>query len=136
MKKYLLWFGLVIIGLGCQKNEDVVANPLDIDILGNWTWVKSSGGIMGRTDTPASSKFAQKYVFGKDLSYDLQRDGLSIDKGTYKLQHIFESPSGKLTQKITFSRTNEGFVYTLKNDTLRIDEGCCDRFVHTYTRLK
>ncbi len=128
---------VLFAGLFACKTDDVVPeNPLDTAIVGNWNWVKSSGGIQGTTLTPTSTKYSLSYVFTKSNTYQQTKNGALLQEGGYKLQHIFESPSGKLTQKITFLNLNETFVYTLKNDTLRIDEGCCDRFLHIYTKVK
>ena len=62
MKKlsFLLVFA-ALFAFSCSK-EEVVATQANSSLAGEWRWVSSTGGIAGKTYTPASEGYERKLV--------------------------------------------------------------------------
>ena len=62
LKKYIL---LILVGFSiwsCSVNDEKTTG----EIIGNWNWIGSSGGIAGTTETPESTGDKRKLEISKD----------------------------------------------------------------------
>ncbi len=128
MKKIIIICALILCS-GCSINDDLDVHE---QLEGEWTWVESTGGIDGRTDTPEntgnsiyieiSSTTVKKYVNGileSELNYEIQF-GASIITNYETYLIIYEDG---VKQSIGFS----------ENNLILFDE-CIDCFRNEYIK--
>ena len=72
-----IWTLLLILGAVSKTfSQDVsVPNPGLEKLLGTWVWVKSTGGMAGKTTTPKITGHTQSIEFTKDGVEKIFRDG-------------------------------------------------------------
>ena len=64
MKNLILTFCIsTILILSCDQNDDI---SQELQLIGTWNWVESSGGIDGRTETPISTGNTMKIEFSSN----------------------------------------------------------------------
>lgn len=126
-------FALIIMGsFSCTKNLVSVTNN---NIAGTWLLKQYSGGLAGGIYTPTDNI---TITFEKSGEYSSSFNDTISDYGTYK---ITEDTSGYYYEKTILNlTTNSGnqMIYGMQsgNDSLFLDEGCCDRFSYTYIKQK
>ena len=116
MKKYILLFLIGITLVSCSNDDDTTDIPTSTKIIGNWSWISSSGGIDGSILTPTSTGYTQrleitsdviKYYFNNELdtqaSYTIELRESSIYNETremiitnFEFRNIVEFRDGKL----------------------------------------
>lgn len=128
MKRTLFIFFLSLTVINCSNDDDSIQYKL----IGDWNWIKSSGGIDDRVDTPLSTgnsitlkisnNSVKKYVNGNlesELNYSIQIGESSIIEGQHEM--IFYDND--------FSQT----IVLSKNHLILYDE-CNDCFKNEYER--
>ena len=90
MKKIMLIAIAVLSMMACKKNTvtpDVTVPASNKEFVGEWTWVRSSGGITGAVTTPEN---------GTQLTYTFTDNTLSVDENGQKLgKTTFTTYKGK-----------------------------------------
>ena len=128
-KKYLFLLLLIVCGFGCSDHEDPINQK---NISGNWIWVKSTGGIDGRTETPETT--------GKVIRLEISKHSVRYfvnNELTEERSYIF-----KTQQSILFGKPMEMILYENgssqiiegKQDELLLTEDCFDCFQHDFIR--
>ena len=118
-----------------------------LPIHGTWTWVQSEGGKTGQARTPETEAYTLTATFAADGRFRFDRQDSLMTAGTYtfasakeetSLTYQFaERPSGPSI--ISWATTDSTITHTLtfpEPDRLVLDEGCCDRYRHTFTRTR
>ena len=129
MKKIFICLLIAGILSSCSEKTEVLDS---IDLIGEWTWVKSTGGVTGDTETPESSgkqmtieiteENYRKYVNGsleQELSYFLIQ-GQSIWSPMPMNMFVFEDESKQSIE--------------LDGDKLILYDECYDCYSHEYVR--
>ncbi len=129
MKNLFLLFTFIGIFLSCSKE---VKTQVNVEIIGKWIWVETSGGFAGTITTPKSTgnritiEFTKtsyiKYINGKldaEMSYIIE-PGNSIRK------------EGK-TDLIIYENEKKQSI-ELKGDKLILFDECFDCFQNEYIR--
>lgn len=129
MKKYCYIILSFIILSGCTRKK---VNTEESEIIGNWNWVESFGGIAGILETPEStgntiqldisSNTIKKYVNGvleSSLSYSIETGDSGILGGTQEMI-IYENDF------------RQSFILT--GNTLLLYDECDDCFQHEYEK--
>ena len=80
MKKIFLLLVLVL-AISCERQDE---NSAKESLIGNWEWISSTGGIDGRTETPASTGKQVKIVITKD-SVKVYENRVLKQKNSYKI---------------------------------------------------
>jgi len=134
MKKILLLLVLIIMN-SCSNNDAV--NSTKKSLQGKWSWVSSSGGFAGTTETPKSTNQVI-YIEFSGSSYKKYIDG--------KL--AFDYPFEIKTQKSIFGGERPMIVSTdpaksfvamsfeFEDNKLHLNEECYDCFGSGYVRIK
>lgn len=84
MKNLILLLSLISSLSFCSKN---VESQIKIELIGKWSWVESSGGIMGKTLNPSTTGNQITIEFTTDKFIQYTNDSLelemsyTIDKG-------------------------------------------------------
>ncbi len=124
-----LFFSLTCLIWGCSNDNSDIG--LD-SIVGNWVWVRSSGGIAGTTETPEST--------GKNVRLEITNDstrtfvnGNLVSSQKYTLETreslLFKAPR---TMKVS----EEGFrtIVEFDNGNLILIGDCFDCMSSVYKR--
>ena len=65
MKKILLFLILIaILGINCSRDND--EEEINSAIIGEWNWIKSTGGFAGGTYTPESTGENRMLIISSD----------------------------------------------------------------------
>jgi hypothetical protein len=149
----ILLFGLVIYS--CKKEK--VFNPepqIEYSIIGEWIWKLSCGGFGGDCFTPENTGNTLSITFTQDDSVIIVANSDTVIEANYLVR------KGKGENYITSDEkdiiyincdtaftTQEGyflvapenlnrFVIISLNDTLSLQDDCCDCYGHIFTRKK
>lgn len=135
----ILSFLLSIIQCGKPTNPQIIENN---QLIGQWQWISSIGGIGGWTRTPATEGHEIILAFESDSTFLRTTidttGGIIISyilSGSYHItyEQIWNvNDSGDVIYMSGLLRS----VFELANDTLFLTEICYDCFGHTYVRIK
>jgi hypothetical protein len=116
------------------------SDPLVAKLIGSWTFVQACGGIAGQCrDTDPNEP--TRYVFRNDDSVEAYRGSQRIYVQNYA---VVPGPDSRTDDHppalmIGFGPAVDPRPLWLrfdKDDTLLLDEGCCDRFAFEYARVR
>ena len=129
MKKLLF---LLIVGFtSCSKEEVTVKSN---ELVGEWKWVKKTGGIAGVNETPnKGDTFVLK--LNSDNTYSYITNGSETSKGQYTLDKEESMLYNKETPVIVFDE-NGKLMYELQGNVLYLAEDYYDGFNYEYVRIK
>ena len=124
MKKLI--FFLIVVLIDCCKQKEVVSPADPPSLTGKWVWVKRVGGFSGGTsfNTPLNTnQFIEFTASGTytDCQFTCFNATYQIVGDTLK----FRNPSGTPSDVKRFS---------FKQDTLLINDGCCDRYITSFVK--
>ncbi|WP_345948912.1 hypothetical protein ABDD95_18870 [Mucilaginibacter sp. PAMB04274] len=120
-KKFLSCALLVSLITSCKKTNDHPAT----NVLGQWQWVLSTGGVGPQIITPTSTGSSRSLSLNADSTYTFIADGTVTDAGTFSISKITNSAKSIEDELITFqpnrarSTAYNNFII-LKSDTLII----------------
>lgn len=128
-KKYLLLFLLIAITFSCSDSEDPINQK---NIYGNWIWINSTGGIDGRTETPATTGKVIRLEITKQSIKHYVNNALTGDY-PYVIKTQQSQLFGKPAEMILYENGSSQIIEG-KQDELLLTEDCFDCFSHLYTR--
>ncbi len=135
-------FALVILSYSCKK-KDAGTDSFKQQLIGDWDWVNSVGGIDGSTRTPVTdgrSKFIRFDSAGKCHSFI---DGVETEAMNFTIKPGSDKKDGEESRIITFSKKDEApndkqgysqHVMFRGKDTLILQDDCDDCFTNLYVR--
>jgi len=130
LKSIGLLFLLTII-VSCSDNDD---NSVDKNLIGTWSWVSSSGGIAGTTETPASTGKNIDLKFTRDGKYFYYTNGIISSEGTYKFSTQKSIADGTTKKSIIFSTGGEMVIAKIDNSNLELDDNNYDGIGSSYIK--
>jgi len=130
MKRIILI--LLFIGLFSSCSDDEDGHLFVAEIIGGWNWVESTGGIDGRTDTPASTG-NQIVIEFRAGSYKKYVNGELEEEMTYKLEEGESMIFGKKTVQIIYQNGWKQSIERCDSKLILHDE-CSDCFRNEYTK--
>ena len=106
------------------------------DIVGRWVWMRSEGGIVPGVRTPESTGQTGAVHFGVDGVAAFYTDGEVLWGAPYQVGIGREGTQfeGRTVVRYVQDAGDAEQGLELTGNTLLLDEGCCDRYVHTYVR--
>lgn len=134
MRTVAIIFSIVFICVfSCTKSG---VNIRKNDLAGSWKLVRITGGLAGIDSVPKENVAINFETSGK---HNTTLENAVTGEGTYTLtnagdrNYYFSSTLINL-----FADNGNQFTYgiILQNDSLFLDEGCCDQFSSTYTKQK
>ena len=131
MKK--LTFLLIVstfLAFSCIKEEALPNNSL----AGTWQWVSSTGGIAGKTYTPASEGYERSLSLAYDLKYSNLKNSIRQKSGTFE---IIKAKSIYKTELVDFIKYDDGTMSAIisqTSDELILADNNYDGFTDTYKR--
>lgn len=126
----------VVMAAGMVGCGSVGIEPDVEDIVGGWVWVQSEGGVVPEVRTPEGTGQTGAVHFGADGVVAFYTDGEVLWSAPYQVGIGGEGTQFEGRTVVRYVRdagdAEQGLELT--GPTLLLDEGCCDRFVHTYVR--
>jgi hypothetical protein len=127
--------GLVLAAsAGCAAS----ATGVEVDQLeGRWEWRSASGGIAGRTITPASEGYTMELRFDGDRA-ELLRNG-TLRTASYQLRIGRQGGSFPDQDVVVFTPPLFGWeemaIAIDEAGQLILSDGCCDGFMYAFARV-
>ncbi len=130
MKKICLILLFIVLFFSCSDNND--GQLVVSEIIGSWDWIESTGGIDGRTETPASTgnQIVLEFTAG---SYKKYLNGDLEEEMTYKLEEGESMIFGKKTVLIIYQNGWKQSIEYCDSKLILHDE-CSDCFRNEYTK--
>jgi hypothetical protein len=129
-----LGLGLVwgMMMLGCSSYG---TDPDTAAVAGSWRWLSSTGGIAGRTYTPASEGYSVTFKFEGGNVTGLRNDSVkataSVLANGSSLQY-----APPLNIFLFDPQIDKQTVRVLKGDTISLADPCCDRYDHVFIKAQ
>ena len=128
-KKYLFILLLAGILLNCSEDDDTIDEK---QVTGHWIWIKSTGGIDGRTETTASTGNTIKLEITKKSVKRYVNGDLVSDLG-YTLQTMESGLFGKPMDMIRYENGSDQVIERNQEQLIFTDD-CFDCFQHVYIK--
>lgn len=133
------WVGIGVAALaaGCASSPAAV----DLDQwTGRWEWQAATGGIAGRTLTPASEGYTMELRLTSGGDAELLRNGTVTQSATYELGLGRKGGSFEGRDVVRFTPTLFGsweeMAVTFPDAAhLTLSDGCCDGFTYSFVRI-
>ena len=130
------WGILLAAMTGCASSSSgIELNELE----GRWEWRSASGGIAGRTITPASEGYTMELRFQADGDAELYRNGALRSTATYRIGLGRQDGSFPGREVVTFTPALFGWgemaLHLEGGDRLTFSDGCCDGFSYGFVRV-
>ncbi|MEO0572634.1 MAG: hypothetical protein AAF039_13090 [Bacteroidota bacterium] len=124
---YLLLLALTL--WGCSSDDDSVAAT---NLFGEWTWVQSSGGLVGNLQTPESIGATRSLVFTTTTLQSFE-DGELLAESDYTLETLesvlFNEPREMLVTDLSVRN-----IVELDGQQLVLTGDCNDCVTSTYVK--
>jgi len=126
----------VILVLGFSSCSISGSDTNESKIVGQWEWIRSTGGIAGQVLTPDSAGVPGRHFnFNSDYTFSFFRADTLVQTGTYSLEEKDENIIIDYnTEKEDFSLNQR--VKFKGNDTLILADECYDCYINTYIRMQ
>jgi hypothetical protein len=132
---FLKGFGLLFLITIITSCSDQNTNTgVEKNLIGTWSWVSSSGGIAGTTNSPASTGKNIDLKFTSDNKYFYYTNGVISSQGTYKLSTEKSIVDGTNKSSIVFSDDGERVIDKIDNTNLYLSDNYYDGFSSSYIR--
>lgn len=112
-----------------------VVSVADDEIVGEWTWMRSTGGIAGTTRTPETEGFTGVLRFGVDGTVEWRVDGELRWSTTWVLGRAGEGSPLAGKEVVRYGAPVVGWdeqAVRIEDGKLVLTDPCCDGFVHEY----
>ena len=124
------WVAVVLLIGGCKSAS---TDPAENRLSGSYQWIRSSGGIAGRTMTPASENYSVRFTFsGNQVTIFRNDSSKATSTVTVRGDEVTYQPA------LSVFLFDQGIdVQTLRvfpGDTIALADPCCDRFEHVFVR--
>jgi len=131
--RILTFLSIALLFMSCSILSSNSHSP---QIVGQWEWVRSSGGIMGETKTPDSTGVPERHLnFNVDQSFSFYRADTLVQKGRFSLNEKGEDLI------ISYHTADNHFFMDQRltfqgNDTLILADECYDCYINMYVRAR
>ncbi|MGV3538516.1 MAG: hypothetical protein ACO1OQ_01820 [Rufibacter sp.] len=130
MSRILLLFTLLLLVSSCEEELENT-----VSLTGKWEWVRTSGGLVGSSETPASTGVSRFLVLRADSVYGLYVNQELVSSGKYGLKTRPCIHSGSVKPSIYFSAgLPEGTIEELTAQGLRLSDENHDGYGSSYRK--
>ena len=129
MKNIFLFLIFIGIFFSCSKDDDP---QISSEIMGKWTWIKSSGGIGSITETPATTGNKITIEFSSE-KYTKYINGIVNLVMTYKIETGSSIRMAENTDLIIYENEWKQSIKLSGNKLILYDE-CYDGFQNEYIK--
>lgn len=128
MKKIASVLITLLLLLSCD-NDDPAENLLN----GKWNWVSSSGGIVGKTMTPASENKTIVLEFYNSIMTKYENGNL-ISEDFFSVETRESIMGGE--RKMIITDNSEAQSFEIIDDKLYLTDECYDCYQYEYKKVK
>lgn len=134
------WMGVLTVWLAAAGCAGSPASVEPGDLAGRWEWQSSSGGIAGRTLTPATEGYSMELRLQTDGRAQLLKNGAVVGSADYQVGIGKTNGSFAGRDVVRFSPSLLGgweeMGLSFPDAThLVLADGCCDGFTYSFTRV-
>lgn len=129
MKNLIILLSLISSISFCSKN---VESQIKKELTGKWSWIESSGGIMGKTINPATTGNQITIEFTSDKFFQYTNDSLALEM-SYKIEKGKTIRSSEETFLIVYENGQKQSVEVEGNKLILYDE-CHDCYQNEYIK--
>jgi hypothetical protein len=123
IKKFILATFAFLALLSCRNDDELDIEPL----VGDWTWVSTSGGINGQiNDTPTSTGKTIILSLKDDDTYTFTTNGTVTNQGTFKLYKDVSNLDHIERTYIDFSSTGHQMIRSSDETNLYLSDDAND----------
>ena len=123
MKKFILATFTLLALLSCRNDDELDIEPL----VGDWTWVSTSGGINGQiNDNPTSTGKTIILSLKDDDTYTFTTNGTVTNQGTFKLYKDVSNLDHIERTYIDFSSTGHQMIRSSDETNLYLSDDAND----------
>lgn len=127
---------MAIAGPGCTGSS--IAGFSE-DLVGTWEWVQSEGGIFHQIRTPETEGIVREVTFLSTGIVRVEENGVLVVETTWETAVAPQGTSHAGKPIVRYGQPTIGFEEQAFSfpaaDSLVLDDGCCDAFVHTFHRI-
>jgi hypothetical protein len=118
MKKFSIYLVLIFLVYSCNTHEEI--DPINEDLIGQWRWIESCGGITGDCWSPEDDQNITM-EFKEGAKYIRKNNGFIVSETSYSVELLFT------TNEVNHYEVNTGsgtqFMFHFHNNNIRIDHG-------------
>lgn len=129
MKSLILLLSFISTFTFCSKN---VESQIMSELIGKWTWVESSGGIMGKTINPLTTGNQITIEFTSEKFIQYTNNSLELEM-SYKIEKGSSIRSTEETFLIIYENGQKQSV-TLEENRLILYDECHDCYQNEYVK--
>jgi hypothetical protein len=129
MKK-ILFLILISFLISCERNSE---NSTSENLIAKWNWIKSSGGIDGKVETPSST--------GKNIVLEFSQNKVKVfENGILKSEKNYNiqtktSIMGGQKQMLIYDPYQPDQSFLIENNKLFLSDECNDCYQSEYVKL-
>jgi hypothetical protein len=133
MKKIIFILVFASFFIGCNKSND----DFSAKLIGEWSWIKSFGGIGGFYSTPGTTNKNSRISFTNNSIYYLYvNDSLKITHNYITYQVVTKLKS-TMVNIVEFDEFGSQHSFSVSHDTLILhDYNMSDGYTSYYKRIK
>lgn len=129
MKK-IIFLILISFLFSCERNSE---NSNSENLIAKWNWIKSSGGIDGKVETPSSTGKNIMLEFSQN-KVKVYENGILKSEKNYNIQ-IKNSIMGGQKQMLIYDPYQPDQSFLIENNKLFLSDECYDCYQSEYIKL-
>ena len=107
-------------------------------LFGTWSWIRSTGGIAGVTQTPQTEGYTRTLTFTAPNQVTMARDGVVEVTTTFEFVPLVDNGSVVRSAQLVYAEPltgwDEQWVELTDPDHLVLTDPCCDGFTYEWSR--
>lgn len=128
MKK-IIFLILISFLFSCERNSE---NSNSENLIAKWNWIKSSGGIDGKVETPSSTGKNIMLEFSQN-KVKVYENGILKSEKNYNIQ-IKNSIMGGQKQMLIYDPYQPDQSFLIENNKLFLSDECYDCYQSEYIK--
>ena len=133
--KLILAFVVVIVMVACQKENTIIVNSTNL--IGEWNWISSTGGIGGFKYTPSSTSVQRKITFASDSVFRLYQNDSLKTESKYHVSMMLASNGLDTIKVVKYDGSSIRQYFEIQSDgTMVLSDECMDCYIHEYKRIR
>jgi hypothetical protein len=131
MKRIIFLLVIIVSCYTCKKDNSYNFSP---NLTGEWSWISSCGGFAYMCYTPKSTNSRINLVITADSIFSSFKNDTLISSVRFRVHKLISTDTKDTTNVIEYDSQSQWF--SIKHDTLNLNDFCCDRFYSKYKRIR